>query len=70
MGTTFDSIARGLDEAAAHAKGKKIAVKTYTPAVVSGYLTDSRAKVEHWRGLQSNLLWCRFEISLPIFRFE
>ena len=34
MGTTFDSIARGLDEAVAHAKGKKLAVKTYTPETV------------------------------------
>ena len=34
MGTTFDSIARGLDEATAHAKGKKLAVKTYTPEAV------------------------------------
>ena len=34
MGNTFDSIARGLSEAVAHAKGKKIAVKTYTPESV------------------------------------
>ena len=34
MGTTYDSIARGLDEAVAHAKGKKVAVKTYTPESV------------------------------------
>lgn len=34
MGTTFDSISRGLNEAVAHAKGKKIAVKTYTPEAV------------------------------------
>lgn len=34
MGTTFDSIARGLDEAVARAKGKKLAVKTYTPETV------------------------------------
>lgn len=34
MGTTFDSIARGLNEAIAHASGKKIAVKTYTPEAV------------------------------------
>lgn len=34
MGTTFDSIARGLNEAVAHAKGKKVAVKTYTPEAV------------------------------------
>lgn len=31
MGTAFDSIARGLNEAIAHAKGKKVAVKTYKP---------------------------------------
>ena len=34
MGTTFDGIARGLNEAVAHAKGKQVAVKTYTPAAV------------------------------------
>ena len=34
MGTTFDSIARGLNEAIEQAKGKKIAVKTYTPEAV------------------------------------
>ena len=34
MGTTFDSIARGLNEAVAHAKGKKVAVKTYKPEAV------------------------------------
>jgi len=34
MGTTFDSISRGLNEAIAHAKGKKVAVKTYTPEAV------------------------------------
>ena len=31
MGKTFDSIARGLNEAVAHVKGKKVAVKTYKP---------------------------------------
>ncbi|MDP2026332.1 DNA-binding transcriptional regulator [Sulfuriferula sp.] len=34
MGTTFDSIAQGLNEAVAHAKGKKPGVKTYTPETV------------------------------------
>lgn len=34
MGTIFKSIARGLNEAVAHAKGKKIAVKTYKPKAV------------------------------------
>ena len=34
MGKTFDSISRGLNEAVAHAKGKKVAVKTYKPEMV------------------------------------
>ncbi len=34
MGTTFKSIARGLNEAIVHAKGKKIAVKMYKPKAV------------------------------------
>ena len=34
MGTTFNSITQGLNEAIAHAKGKKLAVKTYTPEIV------------------------------------
>jgi putative transcriptional regulator len=34
MGTTFESISRGLNEAVAHAKGKKIVVKTYKPKAV------------------------------------
>jgi putative transcriptional regulator len=34
MGKTFESISRGLNEAVAHATGKKIAVKTYTPEMV------------------------------------
>ncbi|BCB26610.1 transcriptional regulator [Sulfurimicrobium lacus] len=34
MGTTFDSIARGLNEAVEHARGKKVAVKTYKPEMV------------------------------------
>jgi putative transcriptional regulator len=34
MGNTFKSIARGLNEAVAHANGKKVAVKTYKPESV------------------------------------
>jgi putative transcriptional regulator len=34
MGKTFESISRGLNEAVAHAKGKKVAVKTYKPEMV------------------------------------
>lgn len=34
MGTTFDRIARGLNEAVLHAKGADVAVKTYKPESV------------------------------------
>ena len=34
MGKTFESITRGLNEAVAHAKGRKVAVKTYKPEMV------------------------------------
>lgn len=34
MGTTFDSIARGLNEAITHAKGEKVAVKIFKPEEV------------------------------------
>lgn len=34
MGTNYESIARGLKEAVAHAKGKKVAVRIYKPKPV------------------------------------
>lgn len=34
MGKTFESIERGLNEAIAHAKGKKVAVKIFKPEEV------------------------------------
>lgn len=34
MGKAFDSISRGLNEAIAHAKGEKVAVKIYKPETV------------------------------------
>lgn len=34
MGTAFDSISRGLNEAIAHAQGGKVAVKAYKPETV------------------------------------
>ncbi|MDE3208032.1 MAG: helix-turn-helix domain-containing protein [Pseudomonadota bacterium] len=34
MGKIYDGIARGLNEAVAHAQGKKMAVKTYRPKQV------------------------------------
>lgn len=34
MGKAFDSITRGLNEAIAHAKGEKVAVKIYKPEAV------------------------------------
>ena len=33
-GEDFEGISRGLNEAVAHARGKKVAVKTYTPEPV------------------------------------
>lgn len=34
MGKAFESISRGLNEAIAHAKGEKVAVKIYKPKMV------------------------------------
>ena len=34
MGKAFDSVSRGLNEAIAHAKGEKVAVKLYKPEAV------------------------------------
>lgn len=34
MGTAFDRITRGLNEAISHAKGEKVAVKLYKPEAV------------------------------------
>lgn len=34
MGTAFEKITRGLNEAICHAKGEKVAIKTYTPKEV------------------------------------
>lgn len=62
MGTTFDSIARGLDEAIAHAKGKKLAVKTYTPETV-----DVSALRRHM-GMTQEQFAARFGFSVATLR--
>ncbi len=62
MGTTFDSIARGLDEAVAHAKGKKLAVKTYTPETV-----DVSALRRHM-GMTQEQFAARFGFSVATLR--
>lgn len=62
MGTTFDSITRGLDEAIAHAKGKKLAVKTYTPETV-----DVSALRRHM-GMTQEQFAARFGFSVATLR--
>jgi len=59
--TTCDSISRGLNEAVAHAKGKKVAVKIYKPEPVDVSALRQRMGMtqEHKpRGLDSLLRRC------------
>ena len=62
MGTTFDSIARGLNEAVAHAKGKKVAVKTYAPETI-----DVSALRQHM-GMTQEQFAARFGFSVTTLR--
>jgi putative transcriptional regulator len=62
MGTTFESIARGLNEAVAHAKGKKIAVKTYQPESVD--VSALRQKM----GMTQEQFAARFGFSVATLR--
>jgi putative transcriptional regulator len=62
MGTTFESISRGLNEAIAHAKGKKISVKTYTPEAV-----DVSALRQHM-GMTQEQFAARFGFSVATLR--
>lgn len=62
MGTTFDSIARGLNEAVAHANGKKVAVKTFTPEAV-----DVSALRRHM-GMTQEQFAARFGFSVATLR--
>ena len=62
MGKTFDSIARGLNEAILHAKGAKVAVKTYTPKEV-----DVSALRRHM-GMTQEQFAARFGFSVATLR--
>jgi len=62
MGTTFESISRGLNEAIAHVKGKKVAVKTYTPVPV-----DVSALRQHM-GMTQEQFAARFGFSVATLR--
>lgn len=62
MGKAFDSIARGLNEAIAHAKGVKVAVKSYTPEEV-----DVSALRRHM-GMTQEQFAARFGFSVATLR--
>ncbi|MDD5461262.1 MAG: hypothetical protein PHG00_06470 [Methylococcales bacterium] len=79
MGKTFKSISRGLNEAVAYAKGKKIAVKIYTPEMVDVSVLRLRigmtqqqfvarigfsvAKLRHWERGDRSHPWCVVSIT-------
>ena len=62
MGKTFDSIARGMNEAIAHAKGKKVAVKIHKPKAV-----DVSALRQHM-GMTQEQFAARFGFSVATLR--
>lgn len=62
MGTTFDSISRGLNEAVAHAKGKNIDVKTYKPEAVN--VSELRQRM----GMTQEQFAARFGFSVATLR--
>lgn len=62
MGTTFDSISRGLNEAVAHAKGKKVDVKTYKPEAVNV------SELRQHMGMTQEQFAARFGFSVATLR--
>jgi putative transcriptional regulator len=62
MGKTFDSISRGLNEAVAHAKGKRVAVKTYKPETVDV------ATLRQGMGITQEQFAARFGFSVATLR--
>lgn len=62
MGKTFDSISRGLNEATAHARGKKNGVKVFKPEVV-----DVAALRQHM-GMTQEQFAARFGFSVATLR--
>ena len=62
MGKSFDSIARGLNEAISHAKGEKVAVKIFKPEAV-----DVSALRQHM-GMTQEQFAARFGFSVATLR--
>jgi putative transcriptional regulator len=62
MGKTFDSIARGLNEAISHAKGEKVAVKTFKPEEVDV------SKLRRRMGMTQEQFAARFGFSVATLR--
>ena len=62
MGKTFDSIARGLNEAISHAKGEKVAVKIFKPEEVDV------AKLRRRMGMTQEQFAARFGFSVATLR--
>lgn len=62
MGTTFDSISRGLNEAVVHAKGKKVDVKTYKPEAVNV------SELRQHMGMTQEQFAARFGFSVATLR--
>jgi putative transcriptional regulator len=62
MGKTFDSIARGLNEAISHAKGEKVAVKIFKPEEVDV------SKLRRRMGMTQEQFAARFGFSVATLR--
>ncbi len=62
MGQAFDSIARGLNEAIAHAKGEKIAVKVFKPEEVDV------SELRRHMGMTQEQFAARFGFSVATLR--
>ena len=62
MGKTFDSIARGLNEAISHAKGETVAVKTFKPEEVD--VSELRRRM----GMTQEQFAARFGFSVATLR--
>jgi len=62
MGKTFDSVARGLNEAISHAKGEKIAVKIFKPEEVDV------SKLRRCMGMTQEQFAARFGFSVATLR--
>jgi putative transcriptional regulator len=62
MGKTFDSIARGLNEAISHAKSEKVAVKIFKPEEVDV------SKLRRRMGMTQEQFAARFGFSVATLR--